>query len=97
MIKVKRIYASPTPEPGDGKRILIDRLWPRGLRKEASRPYASTSGACSQAPPRSPMRTLVTSPDRAANLAAYADPSLPLAHAVIDEIADFIHGAPERH
>jgi hypothetical protein len=39
----------------------------------------------------------VTSPDRAANLAAYADPSLPLAHAVIDEIADFIHGAPERH
>lgn len=33
MIKVKRIYESPTPEPGDGKRILIDRLWPRGLRK----------------------------------------------------------------
>jgi uncharacterized protein YeaO (DUF488 family) len=32
MIKIKRIYdpASPT----DGKRILIDRLWPRGLKKE---------------------------------------------------------------
>ena len=33
MIKVKRIYESPTPGHGDGKRILIDRLWPRGLRK----------------------------------------------------------------
>ena len=34
MIKVKRIYESPMPGPGDGKRILIDRLWPRGLRKD---------------------------------------------------------------
>ena len=34
MIKVKRIYESPTREPGDGKRVLIDRLWPRGLRKD---------------------------------------------------------------
>ncbi len=35
MIRVKRIYESPGPEPGDGKRILVDRLWPRGLRKDA--------------------------------------------------------------
>lgn len=34
MIKVKRIYESPNSSPGDGKRILIDRLWPRGLRKD---------------------------------------------------------------
>jgi uncharacterized protein YeaO (DUF488 family) len=34
VIKVKKIYESPTSEPGDGKRILIDRLWPRGLRKD---------------------------------------------------------------
>ncbi len=32
MIKIKRAYDSPSPE--DGKRILIDRLWPRGLKKE---------------------------------------------------------------
>lgn len=31
-IKIKRIYDSPLPE--DGLRILIDRLWPRGLSKE---------------------------------------------------------------
>jgi uncharacterized protein YeaO (DUF488 family) len=34
VIRVKRIYDSPVPEPGDGKRILVDRLWPRGLKKE---------------------------------------------------------------
>ncbi len=34
MIKTKRIYESKAPSPGDGKRILIDRLWPRGLKKE---------------------------------------------------------------
>ena len=32
MIKVKRAYESK--EPGDGIRILVDRLWPRGLRSE---------------------------------------------------------------
>ncbi len=31
MIKFKRIYDSPTAE--DGIRILVDRLWPRGLSK----------------------------------------------------------------
>ena len=32
MIKIKRIYEQPTPD--DGYRILVDRLWPRGVRKE---------------------------------------------------------------
>jgi uncharacterized protein YeaO (DUF488 family) len=35
MINIKRIYEQPSP--GDGKRILIDRLWPRGLKKEDAR------------------------------------------------------------
>ncbi|MFD1328819.1 DUF488 domain-containing protein [Mycoplana ramosa] len=30
-ITVKRIYASS--EPGDGTRVLVDRLWPRGISK----------------------------------------------------------------
>lgn len=30
-IKVKRVYEAA--EAGDGKRILVDRLWPRGLRR----------------------------------------------------------------
>ena len=31
-ISIKRVYENPTPE--DGTRILVDRLWPRGLTKE---------------------------------------------------------------
>ncbi|TPK76260.1 DUF488 domain-containing protein [Mesorhizobium sp. B2-4-15] len=31
-IKVKRVYE--TPEPGDGQRVLVDRIWPRGVSKQ---------------------------------------------------------------
>lgn len=31
-IRVKRVYEAPSPD--DGKRILVDRLWPRGLSRE---------------------------------------------------------------
>lgn len=34
-IHIKRIY--DVPEPGEGTRILVDRLWPRGLSKERAR------------------------------------------------------------
>lgn len=33
-IKLKRAYEKPAP--GDGTRILVERLWPRGLTKEAA-------------------------------------------------------------
>ncbi|HWP49474.1 MAG TPA: DUF488 domain-containing protein [Candidatus Limnocylindrales bacterium] len=32
MIQTKRIYEPP--EPRDGKRFLVERLWPRGIKKE---------------------------------------------------------------
>jgi uncharacterized protein YeaO (DUF488 family) len=32
MVRIKRIYEEP--DPADGRRILVDRLWPRGLSKE---------------------------------------------------------------
>jgi uncharacterized protein YeaO (DUF488 family) len=32
MIRIKRVYDPPGPQ--DGYRILIDRLWPRGLSKD---------------------------------------------------------------
>jgi len=31
MVKVKRAYEAPSS--GDGHRVLVDRLWPRGLKK----------------------------------------------------------------
>lgn len=33
MIQVKRVYDKESA--GDGKRILVERLWPRGIRKAA--------------------------------------------------------------
>ncbi|MDO8689014.1 MAG: DUF488 family protein [Dehalococcoidia bacterium] len=35
MLKVRRVYDPPDSE--DGVRILADRLWPRGLKKEDAR------------------------------------------------------------
>jgi len=34
MIKIKRIYNNPTEYDSNSFRILIDRLWPRGLSKD---------------------------------------------------------------
>jgi uncharacterized protein YeaO (DUF488 family) len=31
-VRLKRVYEPPSAE--DGVRVLVDRLWPRGLRKE---------------------------------------------------------------
>lgn len=33
MIRVKRVY--DPPDPDDGQRFLVERLWPRGVKKEA--------------------------------------------------------------
>ena len=30
-VAIKRVYAEPSPQ--DGARVLVDRLWPRGLKK----------------------------------------------------------------
>jgi uncharacterized protein YeaO (DUF488 family) len=34
-VRVARVYDEPMPD--DGVRVLVDRLWPRGLRKDADR------------------------------------------------------------
>jgi uncharacterized protein YeaO (DUF488 family) len=35
ILAVKRVYEAP--DVGDGTRILVDRLWPRGLAKQKAR------------------------------------------------------------
>lgn len=35
MLRIKRIYDPPAPE--DGTRVLVDRLWPRGIAKDKAR------------------------------------------------------------
>lgn len=34
VVRVKRVYDDA--DPSDGRRVLVDRLWPRGLRKDAA-------------------------------------------------------------
>jgi uncharacterized protein YeaO (DUF488 family) len=34
MIKIKRVYEKPAKQ--DGWRVLVDRLWPRGMKKETA-------------------------------------------------------------
>ncbi len=34
-IRVRRVYEDPSP--ADGARVLVDRVWPRGLRRDAAR------------------------------------------------------------
>jgi uncharacterized protein YeaO (DUF488 family) len=34
VVKIKRIYDPPSED--DGVRVLVDRLWPRGISKEAA-------------------------------------------------------------
>lgn len=35
MVRIKRVYESAAKE--DGYRVLVDRLWPRGIKKEAAK------------------------------------------------------------
>ncbi|HOB38608.1 MAG TPA: DUF488 domain-containing protein [Methanomassiliicoccaceae archaeon] len=35
MIKIKRVYEAPSPD--DGTRVLVERLWPRGVSKEEAK------------------------------------------------------------
>jgi uncharacterized protein YeaO (DUF488 family) len=41
-IEIKRAYDAPAET--DGERLLVDRLWPRGLRKDAARLSAWLKG-----------------------------------------------------
>lgn len=35
MVRIKRVYEAAAKE--DGYRVLVDRLWPRGMKKEAAK------------------------------------------------------------
>jgi uncharacterized protein YeaO (DUF488 family) len=48
---VRRIYDAPTPD--DGSRILVDRLWPRGMSKSR----AHLDEWCKQIAPSTELRT----------------------------------------
>jgi uncharacterized protein YeaO (DUF488 family) len=50
-VQVRRVYEEPTPD--DGTRVLVDRLWPRGLTKAD----AAIDEWCKQVAPSPELRT----------------------------------------
>jgi uncharacterized protein YeaO (DUF488 family) len=50
-VRTKRVYDDPTDD--DGTRVLVDRVWPRGLRKDA----AHLDDWCKQVAPSTNLRT----------------------------------------
>ena len=50
MIRIKRVYESPADD--DGVRFLVERLWPRGMKKESLRMDAWLKGVA----PSDPLR-----------------------------------------
>ena len=50
MIYCKRVYDEASPD--DGKRVLVDRLWPRGIRKA----NLKMDEWCKEASPSTPLR-----------------------------------------
>jgi uncharacterized protein YeaO (DUF488 family) len=50
-IQIRRIYDDP--EPSDGQRVLVDRLWPRGISKER----ADLTEWCREVSPSNDLRT----------------------------------------
>ena len=51
MVRVRRVYEEP--EPGDGTRVLVDRIWPRGLTKAK----AALDEWCKDVAPSDELRT----------------------------------------
>ncbi|WP_227981613.1 DUF488 domain-containing protein [Nocardia spumae] len=50
-VRVRRIYDDPSPD--DGARVLVDRIWPRGMSKER----AHLDEWCKQVAPSTELRT----------------------------------------
>jgi uncharacterized protein YeaO (DUF488 family) len=50
-VRVRRVYEAPLPD--DGLRVLVDRLWPRGLTKER----AALDEWCKAVAPSAALRT----------------------------------------
>lgn len=63
-VRVRRVYEDP--EPGDGTRVLVDRIWPRGLTKAR----AALDEWCKDVAPSGELRTWYGhDPDRFAEFA----------------------------
>lgn len=97
-ILLKRVYEEP--EPGDGYRVLVDRLWPRGVTRERAR----LDEWLKEAAPSDDLRKWThADPERwpefrlryLADLAHHRDQLLPLARRARTETVTLLYGAKD--
>ncbi|MGH7609404.1 MAG: DUF488 domain-containing protein [Candidatus Dormibacteria bacterium] len=90
-IQVKRVYQEPTP--GDGRRVLVDRLWPRGFSSAAA-PWESWAKAL--APSTELRRWYGHEPSRYSEFRARYRRELghPEARAAVEELLDWARRGP---
>ncbi|MDE1918406.1 MAG: DUF488 domain-containing protein [Sphingomonadales bacterium] len=86
-IRIKRAYAPPAKE--DGSRILVDRLWPRGLRREAA---ALTLWLKDIAPSPELRRWFNHDPKRWADFSARYRQELDANPVAVAQLAALLHG-----
>jgi len=89
-VRTKRVYDRPSPD--DGARVLVDRLWPRGLSREAA---AIDAGLKDLAPSHELRRDFHAGGDWDAFRAAYAlELARPEAAAALAELQAFLEAGP---
>jgi uncharacterized protein YeaO (DUF488 family) len=88
-VRIKRVYAPPAKM--DGSRILVDRLWPRGLRRETA---ALTSWFKDIAPSTELRRWFGHDPQRWAEFNRRYRQELEANPVAVAELATLLHRGP---
>lgn len=90
-VRLARVYEQP--EPGEGTRVLADRLWPRGMRKTDPRAGTRLPGV---APSTELRRWYDHTPERFDEFAErYAEElSAPAGAAALEELREMLRDGP---
>ena len=100
-IRLRRAYDPPVPE--DGRRVLVDRIWPRGITREAARvaawlPEVAPSSALRRWFGHDPARWIEFRRRYRSELAANPGALDPLLAAARQGVITLVYGArDERH
>jgi uncharacterized protein YeaO (DUF488 family) len=90
-VQVRRVYDEPLPT--DGARILVDRIWPRGVSKARAR----LDEWCKDVAPSTGLRTWYAHvPERFGEFTARYEDELkePVRHAALDHLAEVARNGP---
>jgi uncharacterized protein YeaO (DUF488 family) len=90
-IRLKRVYEPPAAS--DGTRILVDRLWPRGISKDKAHIDLWLKDIAPSGALRKRFHNKPDDWDKFCE-AYYSELQEPAAHAAAEELLDRLHGGP---